>query len=97
MMEIHAIVLWGYPDGPMERRIFFSEFQYVIGGYSYSLSAIQNGVLRSNKRTRYNLIKPFKLKDKHIEVKFYSSCSFFSGNYFKLFQFLFVKLFAFEK
>ena len=97
MMAIHAIVLWGYPDGPLERRRFFGEFKYVIGGYSYSLSAIQNGVLRSNKRPPYNLIKPFGLKDKRIEVKFYSSCSSFSGNYFKLFQFLFVKLFPFEK
>ena len=40
MMEIHAIVLWGHPDEPMEWRIFFGEFKYVIGGYSYSLSAI---------------------------------------------------------
>lgn len=68
MMAIHAIVLWGYPDGPLERRRFFGEFKYVIGGYSYSLSAIQNGVLRSNKRPPYNLIKPFGLKDKRIEV-----------------------------
>lgn len=68
MMAIHAIVLWGYPDGPLERRKFFGDFKYIIGGYSYSLSAIQNGVLRSNKRPPYNLIKPFGLKDKRIEV-----------------------------
>lgn len=68
MMAIHAIVLWGYPDGPLERRRFFGDFKYLIGGYSYSLSAIQNGVLRGNKRPPYNLIKPFGLKDKRIEV-----------------------------
>lgn len=68
MMAIHAIVMWGPPNGPLERRKFFGDFKYVIGGYPYSLSAIQNGVLRGNQRPPYNLTKPFGLKDKRVKV-----------------------------
>uniref|UniRef100_A0A0D6R5A4 DEP domain-containing protein n=1 Tax=Araucaria cunninghamii TaxID=56994 RepID=A0A0D6R5A4_ARACU len=68
MMAIHAIVLWGHPNGALERRRFFGDFKYVIGGYPYSLSAIQNGVLRGNQRPPYNLTKPFGLKDKRLKV-----------------------------
>ncbi|OIS98966.1 PREDICTED: uncharacterized protein LOC109232432 [Nicotiana attenuata] len=68
MMAIHAILVWGHPSGPMERRKLFGEFKYVIGGCTYSLSAIQNGILRSNQRPPYNLIKPFGAKDKRLKV-----------------------------
>ncbi|CAN4116342.1 unnamed protein product [Withania somnifera] len=68
MMAIHAILVWGHPSGPMERRKLFGEFKYVIGGCTYSLSAIQNGILRNNQRPPYNLIKPFGVKDKRLKV-----------------------------
>ncbi|KAH9295181.1 hypothetical protein KI387_038769, partial [Taxus chinensis] len=68
MMAIHAIVMWGQPNGPLERRKLFGDFKYVIGGYPYSLSAIQNGVLRGNQRPPYTLTKPFGLKDKRLKV-----------------------------
>eukprot|EP00252_Welwitschia_mirabilis_P004077 TRINITY_DN14268_c0_g1_i1.p1 TRINITY_DN14268_c0_g1~~TRINITY_DN14268_c0_g1_i1.p1 ORF type:complete len:794 (-),score=167.22 TRINITY_DN14268_c0_g1_i1:557-2938(-) len=68
MMTIHAIILWGYPEGALERRKFFGDFRYVIGGYAYSLSAIHNGVLRGNQRPPYNLMKPFGPKDKRLKV-----------------------------
>ncbi|KAH0693983.1 hypothetical protein KY285_021080 [Solanum tuberosum] len=68
MMAIHAILVWGHPSGPMERRKLFGEFKYVIGGSTYSLSAIHNGVLRSNQRPPYNLIKPFGVKDKRLKA-----------------------------
>eukprot|EP01018_Ginkgo_biloba_P009142 Gb_19671 [translate_table: standard] len=67
-MVIHATIQQGYPDGIMERRQFFNEFHYVIGGYPYSLSSIQNGIFRANKRPPYSLGKPFKLGDKRLEV-----------------------------
>ncbi|KAL3339995.1 hypothetical protein AABB24_028555 [Solanum stoloniferum] len=70
MMAIHAILIWGHPSGPMERRKLFGEFKYVIGGCTYSLSAIHNGILRSNQRPPYNLIKPFGVKDKRLKVAF---------------------------
>eukprot|EP01018_Ginkgo_biloba_P038033 Gb_17271 [translate_table: standard] len=68
MMAIHAIVLCGHPNGALERRKYFGDFKYVIGGYPYSLSAIQNGILRANQRPPYNLIRPFGLKDKRSRV-----------------------------
>lgn len=70
MMAIHAILVLGHPDGAMERRKLFGEFKYVIGGSTYSLSAIQNGILRGNQRPPYNLKKPFGAKDKRSTVSF---------------------------
>ncbi|XP_043720556.1 uncharacterized protein LOC122668071 isoform X2 [Telopea speciosissima] len=68
MMAIHAILVWGYPVGPLERRRLLGDFKYVIGGCTYSLSAIYNGILRANQRPPYNLIKPFDVKDKRLKV-----------------------------
>ncbi|PON63498.1 Dishevelled [Parasponia andersonii] len=68
MMVIHAILLWGHPAGALERRRLFGDFRYVVGGSSYSLSAIQNGILRGNQRPPYNLMKPFSAKDKRSKV-----------------------------
>lgn len=68
MMAIHAILEWGHPAGALERRKLFGDFKYVIGGSTYSLSAIQNGILRGNQRPPYNLLKPFGAKDKRLRV-----------------------------
>ncbi|KAI9097671.1 hypothetical protein K1719_025442 [Acacia pycnantha] len=68
MMAIHAILEWGHPAGELERRKLFGDFKYVIGGSTYSLSAIQNGILRGNQRPPYNLMKPFGAKDKRASV-----------------------------
>ncbi|KAK4274077.1 hypothetical protein QN277_017363 [Acacia crassicarpa] len=68
MMAIHAILEWGHPAGELERRKLFGDFKYVIGGSTYSLSAIQNGILRGNQRPPYNLRKPFGAKDKRASV-----------------------------
>ncbi|CAN6583964.1 unnamed protein product [Malus baccata var. baccata] len=64
MMAIHAILVWGHPAGAIERKRMFGDFNYVVGGSTYSLSAIQNGILRGNQRPPYNLMKPFGAKDK---------------------------------
>ncbi|KAL4333095.1 hypothetical protein GQ457_07G023310 [Hibiscus cannabinus] len=68
MMAIHAILAWGHPAGPLERRKLFGDFKYVVGGCTYSLSSIQNGILRGNQRPPYNLLKPFGVKDKRLQV-----------------------------
>ncbi|XP_021284946.1 uncharacterized protein LOC110417076 [Herrania umbratica] len=68
MMAIHAILVWGHPTGQLERRKLFGEFKYVVGGCTYSLSSIQNGILRGNQRPPYNLLKPFGVKDKRSQV-----------------------------
>lgn len=68
MMVIHELVACGHPAGPLDRRKFFGDFKYVIGGCAYSLSAIQNGILRGNQRPPYNLAKPFGQKDQRLKV-----------------------------
>lgn len=68
MMVIHALVTCGHPAGPLDRRKFFGDFKYIIGGCAYSLSAIQNGILRGNQRPPYNLAKPFGQRDQRSKV-----------------------------
>lgn len=68
MMAIHALVTCGHPAGPLDRKKFFGDFKYVIGGCAYSLSAIENGILRGNQRPPYNLVKPFGQKDQRSKV-----------------------------
>lgn len=68
MMAIHAILTLVYPHGALDRKKFLGDFKYVIGGCTYSLSAIQNGILRGNQRPPYNLMKPFGPKDKRFQV-----------------------------
>ncbi|XP_042479973.1 uncharacterized protein LOC122060927 [Macadamia integrifolia] len=67
-MAIHAVIRVGCPGGIVDRKNFFSDFQYIIGGYPYSLTTIKNGILRNNRRAPYNLIKPFGAGDKRLEV-----------------------------
>ncbi|KAL4363614.1 hypothetical protein GQ457_04G010310 [Hibiscus cannabinus] len=66
-MVIHAVVTIGHPDGILNRRAFFSDFQYVIGGYPYSLSVIQNGILRNNRKSPYSLVRPFGKGDRRLQ------------------------------
>ncbi|ONK57207.1 uncharacterized protein A4U43_C10F17700 [Asparagus officinalis] len=66
-MVIHAVIRVGKP-GVMDRRAFFNDFQYVVGGYPYSLSTIKNGILRSNRRQPYTFSKPFSAGDKRLEL-----------------------------
>lgn len=66
-MAIHAVVRVGQP-GAVDRRPFFSDFQYVVGGHPYSLAAIRNGILRGNRRQPYTLAKPFGSNDKRLEL-----------------------------
>lgn len=68
-MVIHAVIMRGYPEGMLERKSFVTEFQYLVGGCSYSLSAIRNGVLRGNQRPPYALVKPFSAGDNRLQVK----------------------------
>ncbi|KAI3732848.1 hypothetical protein L1987_64058 [Smallanthus sonchifolius] len=68
LMAIHAILVWGHPEGALDRRKLFNDFKYVIGGCAYSLSDIQNGILRTNQRPPYALIKPFGISDKRFKV-----------------------------
>ncbi|CAJ2674167.1 uncharacterized protein LOC123884354 [Trifolium pratense] len=66
-MVIHAMIRVGCQEGVINRKSF-SDFQYLIGGHPYSLSTITNGILRSNRRSPYSLVKPFGTKDRRLEV-----------------------------
>ena len=77
-MVIHAIIRVGKP-GVIDRRAFFNDFQYIVGGYPYSLSTIKNGILRSNRRQPYSFIKPFSAGDKRLEVHMLAHSTFSSG------------------
>ncbi|CAA3015763.1 uncharacterized protein LOC111405922 [Olea europaea subsp. europaea] len=69
-MAIHAVIRIGHPGGMIDRRAFFDDFMYVVGGYPYSMSTIRNGILRSNKRAPFSLTKPFSGGDKRLELVF---------------------------
>jgi len=69
-MVIHAVIRVGHPGGVIDRRSFFSDFQYLVGGHPYSLTTIQNGILRSNRRPPYSLSKSFGAGDKRLELAF---------------------------
>ena len=72
-MVIHAVIRGGRPNGVIDRRSFFSDFQYLVGGNVYSLNIIKNGILRNNRRSPYSLMKPFSNGDKRLEVKTFLS------------------------
>ncbi|XP_058098044.1 uncharacterized protein LOC131243012 [Magnolia sinica] len=67
-MVIHAVIRIGRPEGVIDRRTFYGDFHYIIGGFPYSLTAIKNGILRCNRRQPYSLVRPFSNSDKRLEV-----------------------------
>ncbi|KAJ4885754.1 glutaredoxin-related [Raphanus sativus] len=67
-MVIHALIRIGRSDGMIARRSFFADFQYVVGGYSYSLNSIRNNILRGAHRQSYPFIKPFMRGSTHHEL-----------------------------
>ncbi|XP_009782542.1 uncharacterized protein [Nicotiana sylvestris] len=69
-MAIHAVIRVGHPGGMIDRRAFFSEFQYIVGGFSYSLSGLKDGILRSNRRAPFSLMRPFPSGDERLEMAF---------------------------
>ncbi|XP_076890526.1 uncharacterized protein LOC143585005 [Bidens hawaiensis] len=68
-MVVHGVISVGHPGSAViDRRSFNSDFLYIIGGSSYSLTIIVNGVLRSNRRAPYSITKPFGSGDKRLEL-----------------------------
>lgn len=67
-MVIHAVIKVGHPAGIVDRRSFNNDFLYVIGGQPYSLGEIKHGILRSNRRAPYSLVKSFGAGDKRLAV-----------------------------
>ncbi|OMO89432.1 hypothetical protein CCACVL1_07827 [Corchorus capsularis] len=67
-MVIHAAISIGHPEGILDKRAFFSDFQYVVGGHPYSLNTIENGILRINRKSPYSLLRPFSNGDRRLEL-----------------------------
>ena len=47
---------------------FFNTVSYTIGGYSFALNEIENGVLRSNRKAIGAVTKPFSKSDPRLKV-----------------------------
>ncbi|KAA0067556.1 hypothetical protein IC582_021808 [Cucumis melo] len=69
-MVIHGLIRFGRLEGVIDRKSFFSDFQYLVGGHPYSLIAIKNGILRGNRRPPYSFVKPFSSSDKRLELAY---------------------------
>ncbi|XP_068237887.1 uncharacterized protein [Palaemon carinicauda] len=62
-LVIHATVESGPPTNWLSRYKFFDKTSYLIGGHSFSLNEIENGILRANKRGVVQLFVPFGKSD----------------------------------
>lgn len=62
-LVIHATVEVGQPSGVLQRLKFFTKNCYTIGGQSYSLNEIENGILRGNAKAPFSLRPPFGKND----------------------------------
>ncbi|PKA48240.1 hypothetical protein AXF42_Ash020637 [Apostasia shenzhenica] len=67
-MVIHANIRPIGRPGIVDRRSFFNDFQYIIGGYPYSLSTIKDGILRSNRRPPYSFVRPLSSSDRRLDL-----------------------------
>ncbi|KAL5016161.1 hypothetical protein ScPMuIL_005750 [Solemya velum] len=67
-LVIHANISVGPPVNLWQRYKFFNTVKYLIGGHTYSLQDIENGVLRGNRRGLGMLTRPFSQSDPRLKV-----------------------------
>ncbi|XP_014667662.1 PREDICTED: uncharacterized protein LOC106809184 [Priapulus caudatus] len=67
-LVIHANITVGPPHNLWQRYRFFSTISYIIGGASYSLQDIENGILRANRKGVGQLFRPFGKSDPRLKV-----------------------------
>jgi hypothetical protein len=60
---IHGVIELGLEQSVKEFPRFFDRVTYEIGGYFFSLNAIEHGILRGNRRPPYCLFRPFQKGD----------------------------------
>jgi hypothetical protein len=60
---IHGVIELGLERSVKEVPGFFDRVTYEIGGYFFSLNAMEHGILRGNRRPPYQLFKPFRKID----------------------------------
>lgn len=67
-LVVHANIEHGPPTNLWQRYKFFNTVRYVIGGYTYSLQDIENGVLRANRKGVGMFTRPFGKGDHRLKV-----------------------------
>lgn len=67
-LVIHATAVNGPPSNWFSRLRFFDKTSYIIGGHTYSLNDIENGVLRANKRGALQFFAPFGKSDPRLKT-----------------------------
>ena len=67
-LVIHANVTRGPPVNLWQRYKFFNTVYYIIGGLSYSLQDIENGVLRANRKGVGMIMRPFGKNDPRLKI-----------------------------
>ncbi|XP_005098340.1 uncharacterized protein LOC101862648 [Aplysia californica] len=67
-LVIHANIERGPPTNLWGRYKFFNSTKYIIGGQSYSLQDIENGVLRANRKGVGQFSNPFSKDDPRLKV-----------------------------
>jgi hypothetical protein len=60
---IHGVIELGLEQSVKEFPGFFDRVAYEIGGYVFSLNAMEHGILRGNRRPPYRLFRPFQKGD----------------------------------
>eukprot|EP00922_Rhytidocystis_sp_ex-Travisia-forbesii_P017161 GHVS01025594.1.p1 GENE.GHVS01025594.1~~GHVS01025594.1.p1 ORF type:complete len:492 (+),score=82.79 GHVS01025594.1:37-1476(+) len=59
----HAYIQVGIPESTLGRHNFFNNVSYIIGGFRFTLSQLENGLLRANRRPPFSLTRPFGFND----------------------------------
>ncbi|GMT23894.1 hypothetical protein PFISCL1PPCAC_15191, partial [Pristionchus fissidentatus] len=68
MLVIHITYKYGPPTSVWQRRKFVNTTYYTVDGHNYALQSILNGILRSNRRGRDMLWKPFGDQDQRLPL-----------------------------
>jgi hypothetical protein len=64
---IHGVIELGLERSVKESPRFFDRVTYEIGGFLFSLNEMEHGILRSNRRPPYRLLRPFRKGDPRLE------------------------------
>lgn len=62
-LTVHGIIAFQPKKSVWDVKGFFGKAAYNVGGHRFSLSDIENGVLRGNRRPPYSLRRPFGKND----------------------------------
>uniref|UniRef100_A0A7S0WST3 DEP domain-containing protein n=2 Tax=Pyramimonas obovata TaxID=1411642 RepID=A0A7S0WST3_9CHLO len=59
LVVLHAFTELGVPTSSIQRSKYFDEAKYIVGGFTLSLTDIENGILRANRKAPYHFGKQF--------------------------------------